>query len=85
MLCTECSLNKKGILKLFFGFLISIAGNSVVIIQRTPNDINSILTHKKNWNTENSSTDRPTGETVKKKRNVDNMLTPLPVIKGHVV
>lgn len=39
--------NKKGILKLFFGFLISIAGNSVVIIQRTPNDINSMLTHKK--------------------------------------
>lgn len=28
--------NKKGILKLFFGFSISIAGNSVVIIQRTP-------------------------------------------------
>lgn len=34
--------NKKGILKLFFGFSISIAGNSVVI-----NDINSMLTHKK--------------------------------------
>lgn len=76
--------NKKGILKLFFGFSISIAGNSVVIIQRTPNDINSMLTHKKT---------RPLriqvqtgdGENCQKKRNVDNTLTPLPVTKGHVV
>lgn len=39
--------NKKGILKLFFGFLILIVGNSVVIIKRILNDINSMLIYKK--------------------------------------